>query len=181
MHSWPTLLFLNFLDISRLHHSSVSFLNCLKPPKKFPVCSLKKNLCVTEPMPFRLLCFSGLCLVGVLRPPPLCSLLLLPLGKASFLAPSPAPTGRMLSAENPAGISWTRTGRWACAAQEAGLVRVDGADRWSLCSVWDPGQSGTMTPVVLELLSQGDASVPAGQAVSIHSGTSDVWQWIFIL
>lgn len=58
MHSWPTLLFLNFLDICRLHHSSVSFLNCLKPPKKFPVCSLKKNLCVTEPMPFRLLCCS---------------------------------------------------------------------------------------------------------------------------
>lgn len=55
-------------------------------------------------------------------------------------------------------------------------MRVGGADRWSLCSVWDPGQSGKMTPVVLELLSQGDVSVPAGPAVSIHSGTSDVWQ-----
>lgn len=47
-------------------------------------------------------------------------------------------------------------------------MSLGGADRRLLCSAWDPGQAGTMTAEVLELLSQGDAPGPAGQAVSIQ-------------
>lgn len=57
--------------------------------------------------------------------------------------------------------------------QEAGLVSLGGADRWLLCSAWGPGPSGMMTAAGRELLSQGDAPGPAGQAASIQ-GTSDV-------